>query len=347
MFQTDLRKIFSALKNAGYTIHAPVNPVRNHARAGAPEGLGRAISNGVKTPDGIFIREITNEKEADYSGKCPWDSWKRLFYPPNETLFAGKGGMKEVKTGYPKIAVWGINVIDLKAVGLMDLIFARDPYYIERRKNIFIVGFSPKPIKDYQNFSFKIHNDTMEHLNYDLFILKKEAGFKLYSASNDADKLLKKAGVKADVLLTPGDLVVEDKIISELEGVVGKSFDHPVWKTLNDRCIACGKCSIACPTCYCFDLVDTASADGNSRERVWGDCFYSEFTRIAGNYIFLKNPGEKLFFWYTHKFSRVPAQVGFPGCVGCRRCYDVCPVFIDIEETLADLKTNEAEKSKR
>ena len=201
-------------------------------------------------------------------------------------------------------------------------------------------------------------------MNYDLFILK-HSGFKLYSASETSDKLLKKSGVKADVIVSPKDLAVKDKIMDELQTLVGKSKDHPVWKILNDRCIACGKCSIACPTCYCFDLVDTAhptalrpvrrsfneggslgaGGDGAKRDRVWGDCFYSEFTRIAGNYIFLKNPGEKLFFWYTHKFSRVPAQTGFPGCVGCRRCYEVCPVFIDIEETLADLKTDKAEKS--
>jgi formate hydrogenlyase subunit 6/NADH:ubiquinone oxidoreductase subunit I len=147
------------------------------------------------------------------------------------------------------------------------------------------------------------------------------------------------------VLVTTEETVQKDEVVKNLQTLVGKSFDHPVWKVLNERCIACGKCSIACPTCYCFDLVDTAHPDGASRDRVWGDCFYSEFTRIAGNYIFLKNPAEKLFFWYTHKFSRVPAQTGFPGCVGCRRCYEVCPVFIDIEETLADLKTDKAEKS--
>ena len=48
MFQTDLRKIFSALKEAGYAIHAPV-----------------------KTPEGIFIKEIHDQSEADYSGKIP------------------------------------------------------------------------------------------------------------------------------------------------------------------------------------------------------------------------------------------------------------------------------------
>jgi len=356
MFQTDLKKIFSALKDAGYAIYAPV-----------------------KTPEGIFIKEIDDEKETDYSGKFPWDSWKRFVYPHEEKLFETKAGkFTEVKTKYPKIALWGINVVDLKAIGLTDLLFKDDPYYIERRKNIFIAGFSPKPLRDYQNFSFKINVDILEHLNYDLFILKKD-GFKLYSASNVADKILKKAGVAADVLITTEDLVVEDKIMRGLEKLVGtlsvpmtplsgvgKSFDHPVWKTLNDRCIACGKCSIACPTCYCFDLIDTARpllrqgfggrANGAfgrkptgeaTRERVWGDCFYSEFTRIAGNYIFLKNPGEKLFFWYTHKFSRLPAQTGYPGCVGCRRCYEVCPVFIDIEKTLADLKTDKAENSTR
>lgn len=324
MFQTDLKKIFSALKDAGYAIHAPV-----------------------KTPKGIFIKEVGEEKRVDYSGKCPHDSWKRLFYPTKETLFADKvGRFSEAKSKYPRVVLWGINIIDLKALNLFDLMFKDDPYYIERRKNVLVVGFSPKPLRDYQNFSFKINVDILEHTNYDLFILKKD-GFKLYSASETADKILKKARITPDVLISPEEVVQKDEVVQKLQTLVGKSQDHPVWKTLNDRCIACGKCSIACPTCYCFDLIDTAEAKGATRERVWGDCFYSEFTRIAGNYIFLKNPGEKLFFWYTHKFSRFPAQTGYPGCVGCRRCYEVCPVFIDIEETLADLKTSGAEKPKR
>lgn len=322
MYQTDFKKIFSALKDAGYTIHAPV-----------------------KTPEGIFIREINDEKEADYSGKCPADSWKRLFYPTKEALFAEKAGkFSETKTKYPKIALWGINIIDLKALNLFDLMFKDDPYYIERRKNVFVVGFSPKPLAEYQNFSFRIHVDILERLNYDLFILKKD-GYKLYAASDAAEKILKLSEVKINVRVYPKDIIYKDELTEKNRKLVEKSKDHPVWKALNERCIACGKCSITCPTCYCFDLIDTAHPEGNERKRVWGDCFYSEFTRIAGNYIFLKNPGEKLFYWYTHKFSRVPAQTGFPGCVGCRRCYEVCPVFIDIEKTLADLATDKAEKS--
>jgi formate hydrogenlyase subunit 6/NADH:ubiquinone oxidoreductase subunit I len=324
MFETDFQKIFKILRYNGYVVYGPV-----------------------KTPEGIFIRELEAESEADYSGKCPADSWKRLFYPPSETLFSGqKDKFAEAKNRYPKIALWGINVLDLKALALFDLMLANDPYYMERRKNVFVVGFSPKPLTEYQNFSFRIHVDILEHLNYDLFILKK-GGFKLYAASDTAEKILKRSEVKINVRVYLKNLIYQDELVDKNQKLLEKSKDHPVWKVLNERCIACGKCSVVCPTCYCFDLIDTAHPEGSERKRVWGDCFYSEFTRIAGNYIFLKNPGEKLFYWYTHKFSRVPAQTGFPGCVGCRRCYEVCPVFIDIEETLADLATDKAKKSTR
>ena len=181
---------------------------------------------------------MADEKEADYSGKCPWDSWKRLFFPTKETLFAGKGGkFIAAKAKYPKIALWGINIIDLKALNLFDLMFKDDPYYIERRKNVLIIGFSPKPLRDYQNFSFKINVDILEHLDYDLFILK-HSGFKLYSASEVADKILKKAGVAVDVLISPDTAVQKDEMVQKLEKLVGESFNHPVWKVLNERCIA-------------------------------------------------------------------------------------------------------------
>ena len=325
MFQTDYKKIFNALKDAGYEIYATV-----------------------KTPDGIYVKAIESEKDADYSGKFPADSWKQLIYPSAEVVFRAKNDkLAAVKTKHPRVAFWGINVVDLKALQLFDLIFKNYPFYIERRKSIFIMGFSAKPLVEYQNFSFEIHSDILERLNYDLFILKRGTGLKLYSASATADRLLKAAGTKADVLAHPQEPIQEDRRVAALKKLVESSQSHPVWQALNERCIACGKCSIVCPTCYCFDLIDTVHTNEVERKRVWGDCFYSEFTRIAGNYIFLKNPSEKLFFWYTHKFSRIPEHLKFPGCVGCRRCYEVCPVFIDIEETLADLKTDKAEKSTR
>ena len=46
------------------------------------------------------------------------------------------------------------------------------------------------------------------------------------------------------------------------------SYNSPLWKELGERCLACGSCTIVCPTCYCFnvvDEVDLALIDGQAR----------------------------------------------------------------------------------
>ena len=42
--------------------------------------------------------------------------------------------------------------------------------------------------------------------------------------------------------------------------------EHPHWAEIAQRCLACGNCTQACPTCFCVSTVDTSSLDGNRAE---------------------------------------------------------------------------------
>ena len=99
----------------------------------APQKNGRILK----------IKEVQEVDDIDWSGEMPQNTWKELFLPAREKLFdisadrlvsAGKSG--------PKVVAIGVNVVDLKAITLFELVFSRDVYYQARRRNMLIVGYS-------------------------------------------------------------------------------------------------------------------------------------------------------------------------------------------------------------
>jgi ferredoxin len=122
-----------------------------------------------------------------------------------------------------------------------------------------------------------------------------------------------------------------------------KFYDNPeIWQELGEKCIECGKCTIACPTCFCFRIDDNPELEENNgaRQRCWDSCFYREFSEVAGGHKFLNTTAERIHFWYYHKFARIPDEFGFMGCVGCKRCAKACPVGIDIEKVLKEIENS-------
>ena len=103
-----------------------------------------------------------------------------------------------------------------------------------------------------------------------------------------------------------------------------------------DRCVECGNCTMACPTCFCTSVVERSDMDGRTSvtERLWDSCFDVNFAKVAGG-DFRARPRDRYRQWLTHKFSTWMDQFGSFGCVGCGRCITWCPVRIDVREELA------------
>jgi ferredoxin len=310
-------------------------------------GLFREFLVFAPTKEGakLVINKVSNEEEVDWSGQIPENSWKKVFYPHQEQLFdISDDKLAESKNTYPKVSALGINIVDLRAFTLYEKVFADDVYYQKRRRNTLVVGYSPDwPIdhKKYKVFSHDFENNILEHLIFDVFIVKlKGDSCGYYSGSKDGQRILEKYGINNYKNIeyagsTPRTAV--DRKMLRLQEKVIKSADKRIWNELAKICLACGKCSINCPTCFCFDLEDRIDPSNPSRIRKWGNCFYNDFSLMAGGVKPLDSVREKIYFWYVHKFVRIPREYKMPGCVGCGRCTKACPVGINISKNIANI----------
>jgi sulfhydrogenase subunit beta (sulfur reductase) len=301
-----------------------------------------------KLPDEVVYAEVKDASKLKLVKEPPLHSFKRFLVPPEETLFDyKKDKMTEVKDAgikIPKQVIFGINPVDLKAVVMLNQIFERDPWYQERMRRTLIIGQSLIPADAEQNiFQIKYEEDILEHLQFDIFLEVQGNKYFVYTGSEEGQKLLEDFGYKDyEHIEFAGPIREEgfDPQMVKYRDALRKTYKKEIWEDdIGARCIECGKCTLICPTCFCFDMKDQPDLVGNGgvRKRSWGACFYNDFSEVAGGHKFLKTTAERIHFWYYHKFVRIPDQIQIMGCVGCGRCAKVCPVNINIFKVLAEL----------
>lgn len=127
----------------------------------------------------------------------------------------------------------------------------------------------------------------------------------------------------------------------ETRTLLYRNIEHPRWEDTAERCLACANCTMVCPTCFCTEIADITSLDGESAERVrrWDSCFNSKFSYIHGGNV-RQSTRSRYRQWLIHKLAAWHDQFGSSGCVGCGRCISWCPVGIDITEEVAVLTSN-------
>lgn len=306
----------------------------------------------------IIISELLNPKKAGLPSQLPFYSWKKYFIPENEQLFEYCG--EKLIPSQPsdgKIALFGANIVDLRAINLYDLVFRNDRLFQAKRKNMLIIGFGPE-IKLLNGETRKIEEKELKHLPFDIFLwnIKKPESktkeYKVFVASGKGEKALIEIGYKNyEKIKFEGNKnndFLEEKMNLRRDKL--KNFHkQKIWDELGNICLECGKCTIACPTCFCFRIDDIPSAEKKcgTRQQCWDSCFYQEFSEVAGPSTssgqtdkpkFLATTAQKIHFWYFHKFARIPDEYNMMGCVGCGRCHEVCPVGINIKEVLKEIE---------
>jgi len=302
----------------------------------------------IKKDRGVFLSQVKDLNKIELPVQLTENSFKDFLFPQEQELFDFKGNELIEPQQYtaPKLALFGISIIDLRALTLYHQVFRHDPYYQARLNNTVVIGYLKvtAPDQTFGIFQERLEEDTLEHLEFDIFVLDSNIGLHFFSGSNKGQNILTQAGIDSYENVEYVGPIKEsglDQTMVANYQKVKKSFKthRKLWKELGKRCLACGKCSLACPTCFCFSTHYKFGQKKRTGKKVlsWDTCFYSEFSRVAGGHKFLDTIAKRIYFWYEHKFVRIPDEFSIPGCVGCGRCIKVCPVAIDLSKVLAEL----------
>lgn len=311
----------------------------------------------------VVIKKIEKAADIDYSGAIPENLFRNLFLPYEENLaeitYAVKGAKNKsasntqspIKSIHSSLKrdnrqkithrseiAWSMHLLDLRALALLDLVFKNDPYYIARRAEILVAGF--KKSESLNNF-LKLADLILNHIQFDLFLVKVKDKFYLASGSAKGQEFIQKYHLKSFqhfVFRGYTSKLGLDPNIEIWRRKIKKSAHHPIWLELAKICLACGKCAANCPTCFCFNLEQETLENKTCLVRRQTSCFYPEFAAVAGDLNFLPKLADRLYFWYYHKFVRIPETLGIEGCVMCGRCYKTCPVDIGVVQTLARIE---------
>jgi anaerobic sulfite reductase subunit A len=131
---------------------------------------------------------------------------------------------------------------------------------------------------------------------------------------------------------------VEARYVTENEVKVTIPADVPnsiykdgLWEEYTARCINCGRCNFACPTCTCYTMQDVFYTDNGKvgeRRRVGASCMVDGYTNVAGGGQYRRTNGERMRFKVLHKIVDFRKRFGYDMCVGCGRCDMICPEYI-------------------
>ncbi len=302
----------------------------------------------VQEPGGYRLKARRDEARFGYA--VGPQSWKRDLLPPRLPLFR-TGADLEVEPEPPDetpTALVGVRPCELAAISVQDRVFLGGRYadrdYAARRAALFVVAVNcGEPASTC--FCTTTKTGPRASAGYDVVLTEILVG---------GHRFLAEAGSTAGAELldeleapraTDSDHAAARAVLARAEAAIEPAFDpaearagllsrleDPRWADLAERCLACGNCTLACPTCFCTSVEDVTDLDGGAeRVRVWDTCFSVAYSEMHGGGTRL-TPRSRYRQWLTHKLATWQDQFDVGGCVGCGRCITWCPAGIDLRE---------------
>ncbi|MCS7257967.1 MAG: 4Fe-4S dicluster domain-containing protein [candidate division WOR-3 bacterium] len=279
---------------------------------------------------------------------------KKFLVPPRFSTFTFKDHSYEPElNNLPNRVVFGVHPCEIHGIVILDKFFLErfpDPYYGERRRRTAILGLSCVP--DDKCFA-KSTNTHFAEFGFDLAFNDLDDFYLVWVGSSLGDDLIRLKLELFDEEIKQSDLQkymewrawrdTQYKLnldLTAMPDIMELNYESPLWEKLGDKCLACGACSMVCPTCPCYNVQDQIRPNKTEgkRERLWDSCMYKQFALVAGGHNFREKRSQRVRLWYTHKLKAFITEFGKAACVGCGRCIDTCPVEINVKTVVSELK---------
>lgn len=289
-------------------------------------GKGRFSDTDITTYD-----EVRSFEEIEFFKKT-YFSAKEVLFPIRQSLFEyQKRSMQENKDDSFSAIIF-LRACDINAISVMDEHFLKnggyeDIYYKRRRDAVKF--FLIECTKSFEN-CFCVSMGTNKTENYSVFMRKVNEGYEVKVKDKDFKQYFS-SGEQNDG--EPGFVEKDVNPVMLSEEIDVSIFDSEIWKEYSRRCSGCGRCNTSCPTCICFTIQDIPGEDEEDlwrRRRIWSSCQVKNFCILAGNHDFRIPQGDRMRYRVLHKIRDFRKRTGFNMCVGCGRCYDVCPEYISM-----------------
>lgn len=306
--------------------------------------------------EGGHYRLSRRADDAAFAHSAGPQSWKNFLHPQRVrewTADRGPDGAVTVHRERPEpssFAFLGVRPCDLRAIQILDRVMIggrhRDDTYAAHRTGAFLVVVE---CTEPGATCFCVSMDTgpAARPGYDLALTEvlDDAGHRFLARAGTAEG----ADVLSSLPRRPADQTTRALAVQSVQNAAGRmgrtmpavdlralmadTLTAERWNDVAARCLTCGNCTMACPTCFCTSSEDITDLTGDHAERWrrWESCYDLDFTHLPSGSV-RSTPRSRYRQWLTHKLGTWYDQFDSSGCVGCGRCIVWCPVAIDITE---------------
>jgi hypothetical protein len=283
-----LDPLFASLHDAGYAVIGPT--VRDGAivldelstASDLPFGWGVQLE-----PGGYRVRRRGDS--AAFGHSAGPQSWKQFLHPPREKLWSARLADGALEIGAdedaapPRLAFFGVRPCDLRAIEIQDQVLGSgrgNSRYAARREAVLIVAVNCTEPGE-TCFCASMGTGPGAGPGYDLALTELVAGDRhdfLVDVGTPAG-----ASVLAAVPHTAAAASTVDGARAAVDGaaqhmgrsmpatglreLMAGSHDAARWDDVASRCLTCGNCTLACPTCFCTSVEDVTDLSGDHAER--------------------------------------------------------------------------------